>query len=129
MPSTQKPLWQRISFILLVGFYLFAGFNHFRDPEFYYPLIPSYLGYEYEINILAGVIEIALGLGLLYPTKRKLAAIGIILMLLAFLPSHIYFIELGGCVSDGLCVPAWVAWVRLIVIHPLLMLWAWGHRK
>ena len=129
MPSTQKPIWHRISFILLVGFYLFAGFNHFRDPEFYYPLIPSYLGYAYEINILAGIIEMALGLGLLYPKTRKLAAIGIILMLLAFLPSHIYFIELGGCISDGLCVHAWVAWVRLIVIHPLLMLWAWGHRK
>ena len=33
---------RKISFYLLVGFYLFAGINHFLDPDFYYPLIPPY---------------------------------------------------------------------------------------
>lgn len=118
------------SLLLMAGFYAFAGYNHFRDPDFYYPLIPEYLhDFSYEINWLSGVIEIGLGIGILLKPTRKWAAFGIIAMLVAFIPSHIYFIQVGGCMHDGLCVPAWVAWARLILIHPLLILWAWWHRE
>lgn len=66
-----------------------------------------------------------LGFGLLFPKLRDLAAWGIIVLLLLFIPSHVYFIQIGSCVEDGLCVPSWVAWVRLLIIHPLLVLWAY----
>lgn len=119
-----------LSLLAMAGFYLFAGFNHFRDPDFYYLLIPEYLrDFSYQINWLSGVIEMVFGLGLLLKPGRKWAAYGIILMLLAFIPSHVYFIEEGGCMSDSLCLPAWIAWVRLIVVHPILILWAWWHRS
>lgn len=123
------PRIPQISLGLLIAFYLFAGFNHFRDPDFYYPLIPPYFNYIYEINVLSGLIEVLLALGLSFSKTRKLAVYGIILMLLAFIPAHIYFIEEGGCMSESLCVPAWIAWVRLIVVHPLLIAWVWWHRK
>jgi uncharacterized membrane protein len=119
----------QISFVLLVVFYLFAGFNHFRDPEFYYPLIPPYFKYIYEINILAGLAEVLLAIGLTFKSTRKGAAYGIIIMLLAFIPAHIYFIQLEGCLSESLCVPSWVAWVRLLVVHPMLIGWVWVHRS
>ena len=115
--------------VLLSGFYLMAGFNHFRDPAFYLPLIPPYFPEPDLINSIAGIAEIVLGAGLFFSSTRKASSILIVIMLIAFIPSHVYLIELGGCVSDGLCVPSWVAWVRLIVIHPLLMLWAWSYRK
>ncbi|MEL6538098.1 MAG: hypothetical protein AAFQ98_21955 [Bacteroidota bacterium] len=55
---------------------------------------------------------------------------GIIAMLLAFIPSHIHFIQLGACVPDGLCTPVWVAWFRLVIIHPCFIFWAyWQGRK
>lgn len=127
--SQYKSRVPQISLVVLVGFYLFAGFNHFRDPDFYYPLIPPYFQYIYEINVLAGVIEVLLALGLSFKQTRRLSAYGIVLMLLAFVPAHTYFIQEGGCMSEGLCVPAWVAWVRLIVIHPLLIFWVWKHRE
>ncbi len=117
------------SLILLIAFYLFAGFNHFRDPDFYYPLIPPYFKYIYEINVTSGLIEVLLALGMSFSKTRKAASYSIVLMLLAFIPAHIYFIEEGGCMSESLCVPAWIAWVRLIVVHPLLIAWAWWHRK
>lgn len=127
--SSYKSRFKQISFILLVAFYLFAGFNHFRTPDFYYPLIPPYFKYIYEINVLSGFLEVLLGLGLTFKKTRRVSAYGIILMLLAFVPAHIYFIQEGGCMSEGLCVSAWVAWIRLIVIHPLLIFWVWKHRK
>lgn len=118
-----------ISRFVLAGFYLFAGFNHFRDPGFYYDLIPDYIGYEYLVNDLAGIFEMLFGAMLLVPKTRKWASYGIIVMLIAFIPSHVYFIQLGSCVPDGLCAPEWVGWARLVVVHPLLMAWAWWHSR
>lgn len=111
------------------AFYFFAGVNHFINPEFYYPLIPEYFVFEENMNYLAGFAEIVFGLGLLiYPT-RKAASYFIIIMLIIFTTSHVYFIRQGSCVDDGLCVPQWIGWVRLVVIHPLLIWWAWSIRN
>lgn len=88
-------------------------------------LIPPYFPFKEFINIASGVIEIILG-ALLIPTQtRKYAGYAIILMLVAFIPSHIYFIQIGSCVDGGLCVTEIIGWVRLIVIHPLLIAWAY----
>lgn len=124
-----KPSIKKYSLILQSLFYLAAGLNHFVNPQFYYDLIPPYLPFPVGINALAGVIEFLFGLGFLFNATRRATSIGVIMMLLAFIPSHWYFIEIGGCVDGGLCVPQWVAWLRLIAIHPLLILWAWFHRQ
>ena len=119
---------KRISLGAMVVFYLFAGYNHFRDPEFYLPLIPDYLPLHSLINDISGFVEIIFGIGLIFKSSRNFAIYGIIAMLIAFIPSHIYFIQVGSCLEGGLCVPAWVGWARLVVIHPLLILWAWKHK-
>jgi uncharacterized membrane protein len=77
------------------------------------------------INYASGVIEVILGLGVAIPRWRKVSVYGIMVLLILFIPAHVYFIQIGSCVEDGLCVPPWVAWVSLPVIHPLLMFWAW----
>jgi uncharacterized membrane protein len=119
---------QSLSRWALVLFYIAAGLNHFIQPNFYLPLIPPYLPFHGAINIISGVIEISFGLLLISTTTRKFAAYGIVLMLIAFIPTHVYFIQLNSCVGE-LCVSPWVGWVRLIVIHPILLFWAWSNRK
>ncbi len=114
---------------LLAAFFALAGLNHFVMPEFYLPLIPDYLPFPNRINVMAGVAEVVLGIGLLIAPLRQWAAWGIVALLVVFVPSHVYFIQIGSCVEGGLCVPPWVAWVRLLVIHPLLIGWAWYVRK
>ncbi len=109
--------------------YLLAGVNHFLSPESYLPIIPDYLPSHDLINILAGIAEIILGIGLLFPKTRKISAWGVVLMLIAFIPSHVYFIQIGSCVEGGICTPEWVGWLRLVVIHPLLLAWAWIYTK
>ena len=106
-------------------FYIFAGANHFFNPEFYLPLIPDYLPAPIVLNLLVGVIELALGVLVFVPQYTKTAAWGIIILLLVLIPSHAYFIQIGSCVEKGLCIPEWFAWVRLLAVHPLLVLWAW----
>lgn len=115
----------KINLIVFAGFYLFAGVNHFINPSFYIPLIPDYLPYPEIINILSGIIEIALAIIVLFEKTRKLSSILVALMLIAFIPSHIHFIMIGSCVDDGLCVSPWIGWFRLLVIHPLLLFWAY----
>jgi len=119
---------KNLSRYILAGFFVVAGLNHFINPQFYLALIPPIFKYIEMINMLAGIGEVALGIGLMINKTRKIAAWGIVLLLIAFIPSHVYFIQIGGCIGDGLCVPLWVGWVRLIMIHPLLIMWAYTNR-
>ena len=114
----------------MIAVYLAAGINHFVMPDFYYPLIPAYLGNKQLLNILAGAAEILGAIGLMIPATRKWAVFGIIAMLIAFLPTHIYMItDSDKIVSEGKALPVWLSWIRLLIIHPVLIGWAWWHRN
>mgnify|MGYP003563229723 CR=1 FL=1 len=112
--------------IALVAFYVVAGTYHFINPAFYHGLIPDYLPFPRMINYLAGGIELMLALGVAIKKTRSIAVIGLVLMLVVFIPSHVYFIRIGSCIENSICVSPWVAWFRLLIIHPLLILWAWA---
>lgn len=119
---------KKINIAFMSGFYFVAGINHFFNPDFYLPLIPPYFPFPHYINIVSGIAEISLGIGVLFGSTRKVSATGIIILLLAFIPSHVYFIREGSCIGE-LCVSDWIGWIRLIIIHPLLILWAWNVRS
>jgi uncharacterized membrane protein len=125
-----KSIVRNLMLWVMVVFYVFGGYNHFKNPSFYIPLIPPYLAsWAVEINILSGVFEILLGILMIPKQTRKLAGWGIILMLIAFIPSHIYFIERGTFALGSLTMSPVVSWIRLLVMQPLLILWAWWVSK
>ncbi|QTN40011.1 hypothetical protein HZ996_06380 [Cryomorphaceae bacterium] len=113
----------------LFAFYLLGGINHFVMPEFYWGLIPPYLPFPGTLNILAGIAEVVLAFGLLIRETRRIAGFAIILMLVTFIPAHVYFIQIGSCIPDGLCVSPTIGWARLLVVHPLLMWWAYSSTR
>jgi uncharacterized membrane protein len=115
--------------LFLIAFYLFAGSYHFINPDFYLGLIPDYLPFPEFINYASGIVEIFLGIGVAIPKYRKVSVYGIIILLLLFIPSHVYFIQNGSCIQGGLCVSPLISWSRLLIIHPLLIYWAWIVRK
>ena len=116
-------------FLLLIFFYLVAGINHFIMPSFYLPLIPPSFGYPILLNILSGLIEISLGLGLVFKPTRRLSCFGIIGLLVLFIPSHVHLIQMGGCIPGSVCVSNWFAYLRLLIIHPILVTWAFYFRN
>jgi uncharacterized membrane protein len=121
---------QRILFYSLIAFYLFAGYNHFAKPSFYLPIIPPYLSaWAKEINILSGIVEIILALLLIPKATRSLAVKGIIIMLIAFIPTHIYFIQKGYFVIGSFRITPLISYIRLFVGQPILILWAWWSSK
>ncbi|MBB6502835.1 MauE/DoxX family redox-associated membrane protein [Pedobacter cryoconitis] len=69
-------------------FLVVAGINHLIKPALYAPFIPDWLPLL-AVNYLTGIIEAGLGIALLFPKTRRNAAIGIILLMVFFLPFHL----------------------------------------
>lgn len=120
---------KKLNLILLCGFYLLAGINHFWHPDAYLDLIPPYLPNHYLLNIISGVVEISGGILMIIPFTRRIAAYLLIALLIAFIPAHIYLIQQKGCISKYLCVAEWIAWIRLIPFQLILMWWVWKTYK
>ena len=116
---------RKISLYLLIALYIGAGINHFWHADFYYPIIPPYLQqWALAINICAGIFEIIFGVGMIFVATRKWASYGIMLMLVVFLPVHIYFVQVNSCIDGSLCTAPLVGWLRLL-LQPVLIWWAW----
>jgi uncharacterized membrane protein len=67
---------------------ILAGVNHFINPQMYSPFIPDWMPLLLT-NIFTGIIEVALGAGLLLKKYRKIAAFGVSILMLLFLPLHL----------------------------------------
>lgn len=119
---------KNIILIILVVGYLVAGANHFINPDGYIRIIPSYFPSPILLNKLAGFFEIVFALMMIRPKTRKVASGGIILMLAAFLPVHVTMLMQAPIQIGALMVTPTIAWIRLL-FQPILMLWAWWHRK
>jgi uncharacterized membrane protein len=101
--------------VLLYGFVVFwvlAGINHFVAPATYEAMVPEALPWPGLLVILSGIAEIAGGLGALHPRTRKLAAYGIILLLLAVFPANINM-AVNDLPLGERDVPTWALWARL----------------
>ncbi len=74
---------------VFAGFFAFAGVMHIIKPKFFKHFIPKPLP-KNAVNYIVGIIEFALGIGLLIPDYIQPSAIGIMILLVAFLPIHIW---------------------------------------
>jgi uncharacterized membrane protein len=109
-------------------FYVVAGANHFANTALYLPMMPPYLPYPRELVYLSGLAEVLLGVGVLVPATRRLAAWGIILLLIAIFPANVHIalhdVPVFGA-THGLGV--W-NWVRL-PFQGVLIAWAWWYTR
>ena len=118
---------KKISLIIQITGYVLAGANHFISPASYIKIIPPYIPFPMVVNVLAGVFEMALALLLISTKTRRLAAWGIMFMLVAFLPVHIKMVMDAPFMLGATKVTPVFAWIRLVVLQPLLILWAWWY--
>ena len=75
--------------------FIWIGIQHFRDPEWFEPIVPSVLGNPKFWVYLSGVFEILLGLGVVLPWYRNESALGISLMLVV-----LYWANLNMWLND-----------------------------
>ena len=108
--------------------YAFAGFNHLMNPDFYLRIIPPALPNPEWLNVISGLAEIVLGVFLLEPRTRILAAWGIIALLIAVFPANLYAaFENVGLDGPG-SGPGGLAYVRL-PFQALFIAWAWWYTR
>ena len=70
--------------------YFIAGINHFSNPRLYIKIIPPSFPNPKLLNMISGLAEILLGIGLCIPIISNYAAWGIIALLIAVFPANIY---------------------------------------
>lgn len=121
-------IFKKISLVTLVLLYMLAGSNHFVHPAGYISIIPHYIPAPVFANYLAGALEITLALLMIRPATRKVASWGLIILLTAFMPVHISMLMQAPMQVGTVNVTPALAWLRLS-LQPVLMLWAWWHRK
>lgn len=115
---------KKIFTVFFALFMILGGVNHFVKPAMYLPFIPSVLP-GMAIVYLSGAAEIILGVGALIPKTRSIATLGILLLMVMFLPLHVMdvFKESPAIGSHGAAI------IRL-PIQFVLIAWAWFiHKK
>ncbi len=109
-----------LKWILGIAF-IFAGINHFISPKFYLKIMPPYLPWHLFLVYLSGVFEVVLGVLLLIPKTQKLAAWGLVLLLIAVFPANIYMAMSPEKFSD---IKPILLYLRLI-LQFVLIAWAY----
>ena len=104
--------------------YLYLGILHFTNTEFYYPYMPKFLPFHWELIIASGIAEIILGIGVLFERSRNYSLWGIILMLVAFLPVHINMLVPENSLGNSLSVLIFRIFIQFVLIY-----WAWKNIK
>ena len=103
--------------VLTIAFVV-AGANHFRTPETYLSMMPPWLPAPELLNLVSGAAEIAGALGILHNATRRIAAIGLILLLVAVFPANLQVAIHGW---PGTEIPQWVLVARL----PFQIIFIW----
>ena len=109
---------------LLAILMVFAGVMHFVRTGFFLKLMPPYIPLHLELVYLSGIFELALGTMLLVPRFSRLAAWGIIALLIAVFPANIYLYQHQDIVPAS---PT-VHFLRL-PLQGLLIWWAYRYTR
>jgi uncharacterized membrane protein len=111
----------------LAALWIVYGIAHFVFSSETLRQVPPYFPLKEALVPATGVLEIVLGACLLPRRTRHLAALGLLLLLAAYIPAIIYMFG-----NDVLPV-SWPAWLRVTTRawifphHVLLTLWVWAH--
>ena len=89
-----------------------AGIFHFVNPEPYLRIMPSWLPWQLGFVYVSGVCEIAGGIGLMIGRLQRLAAWGLVALLIAVFPANINM-AVNEIPFGDQSVAVWLLWARL----------------
>ncbi|MFI5005602.1 MAG: DoxX family membrane protein [Solirubrobacterales bacterium] len=107
----------RLLGLIFVG----AGVNHFAMPRPYRRIVPPGIGDPATLVTVSGVAEVVGGLGVLAPSTRRLAGLGLIALLAAVFPANLH---MARNPHEFHRIPRWALYARL-PLQPLMMWWVW----
>lgn len=114
--------------VLFAVFFIVAGVGHFVNEPFYLKLMPDYIPpslHRPAVHI-SGVAEMVLGALLLVPRTSRLAAWGLIALLVAVFPANIYAYQHSEEVFPGLDPRLHLGRLPL---QAVMIAWAWCYTR
>lgn len=111
-----------LSLVLIAVGFVAAGVLHFLRPGTYVRIIPPFLPYPLALVYISGVAEILGGIGVLIPSLRTWAGIGLIALLIAVFPANLYMALSPARAAMG--VDPLLLWLRL-PLQVVLIAWVW----
>lgn len=112
---------QKVFLALAAVFYVVAGVLHFLKTPMYMKIMPPYIPRPLAMVYISGVAEIAGGIGLLIPSLRRSAALGLVALLIAVFPANVYMATNPTEAGAASISPA-ILWGRLL-LQPLFIWW------
>ncbi len=108
-------------------FFVLGGINHFLNEPFYLRIMPDYipLALHRPAVIVSGVAEFVLGVMLMIPRTTRLAAWGLIALLIAIFPANIYVYQHQEIFPD---VSPALHLLRL-PLQGVMIAWAWWYTR
>ena len=100
---------------------------HFIVPAPYLRIMPPALPWPDALVAISGAAEIAGGIGLMIPSARSSAAIGLIALLIAVFPANIYMAT-AQIRFNGIAGEPWAQWLRL-PLQAAIIWWVWRCRN
>ena len=111
-----------IGLVIVFLWFLIGGIAHFVATATEMRIVPPYIPWPRVTVLVSGVFELLGALGLLHPSTRRAAGVGLFALTMAVTPAHIYMLRR----SDLFDVPYWALVLRLPLQAALLVLIAWS---
>ncbi len=100
-----------MSRLLIAAGFVVAGVLHFTATDSYVRIVPAVLPRPRDLVLISGAAEIAGGIGVLLPSTRRLAGLGLVALLVAVFPANVNM-ALHPEVSPA-SIPRALLWLRL----------------
>ena len=109
------------SLYAIAALFIGSGLGHFLWPGVFTRIMPPYFPRPHLLVYLSGVAEVAGGIGVLFPAVRPYAGWGLILLLCAVFPVHVYMLRQPEEFPN---VPLWALYLR-VPLQFVLMAWVY----
>jgi uncharacterized membrane protein len=116
--------WRLAGMALFAALFVASGIDHFVVTGAYLKIMPPYLPFPRVLVLLSGAFELALGVMLLIPRTSRLAAWGLVTLLVAVFPANIYLYQH----QEILPLPP-IAHLLRLPLQGLLILWAYTYTR
>lgn len=118
-------LWVSMGVWLMGALYVVAGVMHFVATRAYVSIMPDYLPAHRALVLISGAAEIAGGVGVMAPRTRRMAAWGIVALLVCVMPANVWMVQHPERWPG---IPVWLLWLRL-PLQAVLVWWAWRYTR
>jgi uncharacterized membrane protein len=121
-PTPSPALRSRLRLGLAI-FFIVAGLAHFVAPSIYATMMPPWLPAPRLMIYLSGLAEIFFGIGILITRTRRLAAWGLIALLIAIFPANLH-VAFHPEAAAALSLSQLALFIRL-PFQLLFIAWVW----